>query len=86
MPQSHDLLAERDGRLPVWIRSPKRGNDPYTGLSRAMLYRLAADGLIVTRCLRENGRIRGVRLFSLSSVLGYIEGCPTGIKQEGGAQ
>lgn len=83
-PLSSELLSERDGRLPVWIRAPKHGLEPFTGLTRAKLYQLAGEGKILTRCLREKGRVRGVRLFSLSSVLGFIDSCPAGMEQEGG--
>lgn len=85
-PHATELLAERDGPKPVWIRSPKHGTEPYTGLTRAKLYQLAGEGRIETRCLRETGRIRGVRLFSLQSVLAYIDRCPKGMKQEGGSK
>ena len=85
-PQASEFLAERDGLLPVWIRAPKNGPDPITGLSRAKLYQLANTGKITTRCLREKGQVRGVRLFSLSSILGYINDCPAGMVEEGGAK
>jgi hypothetical protein len=69
-----ELLNDRAGALPVWIRPPSRGQEFYTGLSRPKLYQLAADGKIVTRSLREPGQIKGTRLFLLSSILAYIEG------------
>ena len=83
-PQASEFLAERDGFLPVWIRAPKNGPEPFTGLTRAKLYQLATNGKIVTRCLRDKGQVRGVRLFSMSSILGYINACPIGMEQEGG--
>ncbi|HEY3853365.1 MAG TPA: hypothetical protein VGO67_03110 [Verrucomicrobiae bacterium] len=64
--------------MPVWIRPPKRGNEFYSGLSRPKLYQLAADGKITTRTLREPGQIKGTRLFLLSSIFQFIEGCGTG--------
>jgi hypothetical protein len=85
-PKASEFLAERDGLLPVWIRAPKNGPDPFTGLTKAKLYQLANSGKIVTRCLRDKGQIRGVRLFSMSSILGYINACPAGVIQEGGAE
>lgn len=83
-PLAAERLSERESILPVWIRAPKNGLDPVTGLSRAKLYQLAGEGKILTRCLREKGRVRGVRLFGLSSVLDYINDCPSGMEQEGG--
>ena len=72
-PVATELLHERDGTLPVWIRAPRRGHERFTGLSRAMLYRLTALGLIKSRSLREPGHVRGVRLFNLRSILDYID-------------
>lgn len=68
-----ELLRERDGNLPVWVRSPKRGTEYYTGLSRAKLYELAGEGKIKSASLREPGQVRGCRLFLLSSILTYID-------------
>jgi hypothetical protein len=71
-PKVCDLLGERTGDLPVWVRSPKSGVERYSGLTRAKLYELASTGKIKSASLREPGRIRGCRLFLLSSVLAYI--------------
>jgi len=68
-----ELLKERAGGLPVWIRPPKSGVDYWCGLSRSKLYLLAKEGKIVTRSLREPGQIKGTRLFLLSSILDHIE-------------
>ena len=72
-PAATELLHEREGTLPVWIRSPRRGHEHYTGLSRAKLYKLAGLGVIQSRSLREPGHVRGVRLFNLRSILDYID-------------
>jgi len=69
----HDLLAERQGNLPIWIRSPKRGPEFYSGFSRAKLYELAGAGHIRSVSVRQPGRVRGTRLFHLGSILAYIE-------------
>ncbi len=74
-PQVAELLAERDGLLPIWIRSPKSGNDHYTGFSRSKLYMLASGGHIRSVSIREPGQVKGVRLFHLASVLDYIARC-----------
>lgn len=71
-PAVSDLLAERSGELPVWVRAPKRGLEHYSSLSRAKLYQLDAQGKIKSASLREPGRVRGCRLFLLSSILEYI--------------
>jgi hypothetical protein len=70
-----ELLADRNGPLPIWIRSPKSGPEHYTGFSRSKLYELATKGRISSRSIREPGQIRGTRLFNLRSILDFIESC-----------
>lgn len=79
-----EIMAERNGLLPVWIRTPKSGTDHYCGLSRAKLYELAGKRYIHTRSLREPGRVKGVRLFHLGSILDFIGNCETEANKEGG--
>jgi len=71
----NELLSDRDGVLPVWVRSPKTGPEHYTGLGRSKLYELAAKGKIRSRSIREPGQIKGTRLFDLRSILDFIESC-----------
>jgi hypothetical protein len=74
-----ELLQERTGNLPVWIRCPRNNSTEfYTGLSRAKMYELAAAGKIVSRSIREPGQIKGTRLFLLSSILDFIAACDEG--------
>jgi len=67
--------SDRDGILPVWVRAPKRGHEFYSGGTRPKLYEWAAKGFIRSVSIREPGRIRGVRLFHLASILAFIERC-----------
>lgn len=67
-----ELQGERDGGLPVWVRAPVRGPERYCGLTRPYLYRLAGLGAIRSTSIRQPGKIRGVRLFHLASILGFI--------------
>jgi hypothetical protein len=69
------MVGERDGDLPVWIRAPKRGYEFYSGCSRPKLYEWATKGFIRSVSIREPGRIKGVRLFHLASILAFIERC-----------
>jgi len=69
------FMADREGDLPVWVRAPKRGHEFYSGCSRAKLYEWAAKGFIRSVSIREPGRIKGVRLFHLASILAFIERC-----------
>ena len=69
------FIAERDGSLPVWVRAPKTGHEFYSGCSRAKLYDWATKRFIRSVSIREPGRIKGVRLFHLASILAFIEKC-----------
>ena len=73
--KASEMLQDRAGNLPVWIRSPKSGTEFYTGLSRAKLYELATAGKIKSVSIREPGQIKGTRLFLLSSIFAFIESC-----------
>jgi len=70
-----DLLRECQGRLPVWIRSPKSGPEFYSGFTRSKLYEAASKGYIRSVSIREPGAIKGTRLFELKSILAFIDKC-----------
>jgi hypothetical protein len=80
--RASELLSDRDGPLPVWVRSPKSGPEHYTGFGRSKLYELAAKGKIKSRSIREPGQIKGTRLFNLRSILDFIESCGDGNEAE----
>ena len=67
------IASERDGDLPVWVRAPKRGHEFYSGCSRPKLHEWAAKSFIRSVSMREPGRVKGVRLFHLASILAFIE-------------
>lgn len=74
-PSSAQIMADRDGGLPVWVRAPKQGHEFYSGCTRAKLYEWAGKGFIRSVSIREPGKIKGVRLFQLASILAFIERC-----------
>lgn len=74
-PKAAELLQDRNGQLPVWIRCPVQGHEFYTGFSRARLYQLAGEGKIRSVSIREPGQVRGTRLFNLASILEFIARC-----------
>ena len=77
------FVCDREGNLPVWVRAPKFGHEFYSGCSRPKLYDWAAKGFIRSVSIREPGRIKGVRLFHLASILAFIERCETNaLRQE----
>jgi hypothetical protein len=69
------FISEREGNLPVWVRAPKHGHEFYSGCTRPKLYEWAGKGFIRSVSIREPGRIKGVRLFHLASILAFIERC-----------
>ena len=72
-PSAAQIMSDRDGSLPVWVRAPKRGHEFYSGCTRPKLYEWAGKGFIRSVSIREPGKIKGVRLFHLPSILGFIE-------------
>ena len=65
---------------PEWIRLPKKGQCPYTGLSRSKLCSLilpcAANNYhppVRSVCLRPRGGAKGARLISYDSLMDYLE-------------
>jgi hypothetical protein len=72
------FISDREGNLPVWVRAPTFGHEFYSGCSRPKLYEWAAKGFIRSVSIREPGRIKGVRLFHLASILTFIERCEAG--------
>lgn len=77
-----ELMAERQGQLPVWIRSPKSGPEHFVGFTRAKLYELAGDGKIRSVSIREPGQVKGVRLFHLGSILDFVARCEVSANAE----
>jgi len=63
-----DLTAYPDR----WFKAPAKGHCPLCGLTRPALYGLAKAGKIRSAAIRKKGAIRGNRLFSLASVLAFI--------------
>jgi len=74
-PSAAQIMSDRDGSLPVWVRAPKRGHEFYSGCTRPKLYEWAGKGFIRSVSIREPGKIKGVRLFHLASILSFIERC-----------
>jgi hypothetical protein len=72
----------REGDLPVWIRTSKRGHEFYSGCTWPKLCKWAAKGFIRSVSISEPGRIMGVRLFHLASILAFIEEFETAAKSE----
>ena len=76
--RTEELLSDRIGQVPVWIRAPKNGSEFYSGFSRAKLYQLTEAGHIRSVSIREPGKLRGTRLFNLQSILDFVARCEQG--------
>lgn len=61
---------------PEWIDA--RAVQHIFGICKSTAYRLADEGKIRTSSLRERGKLRGKRLFSLDSISRFIESRATG--------
>ena len=57
---------------PETFRLPKRGGDPFFGLSRAWYYAAEKNGLIKLGRLRDRGKLRGVTLVPYDDVAALI--------------
>ncbi len=56
---------------PRWLKVDAAVN--YSGISRAVLYRILAEGKIRSSSLRARGASRGIRLIDRASLDAYIE-------------
>lgn len=56
-----------------WIRLPKQGQETNSGLTRAHIYNLIRGGKIKSACLRQPGKMTGVRVVWLKSLMDYVE-------------
>ncbi len=81
-PSASQIMADREGSLPVWVRAPKRGHEFYSGCTRPKLYEWAGKNFIRSVSIREPGKIKGVRLFHLASILAFIERCEIKAKSD----
>ena len=64
---------------PIWVRLPKGGLCPHTGLSRSKMNQLILpceqNGFkppVRSACLRQYGAVKGTRLIHLKSLLDYL--------------
>jgi hypothetical protein len=64
------------------VRAPKRGHEFYSGCTRPKLYEWAGKGFIRSVSIRKAGKIKGVRLFHLASILCFIERCESEAKSD----
>ncbi len=63
--------AEVKKLRPQWLRLPAAIQ--YSGMSKAKLYELKDSGQIETLSVTKDGKVRGLRFFSASSIDQYLE-------------
>ena len=59
---------------PIYIRPPRSGNCPYTGLSRSKIFQLISgeNAPVKSVSMRADTQSRGTRLIHFQSLLDYI--------------
>jgi hypothetical protein len=72
---SKDIHAGPVNLKPRWLKVCTAVK--YSGISRAVLYRLLAQGKIRSSSLRSRGALRGIRLIDRDSLDAYIESFAT---------
>ena len=70
--QHAPTIASSIAAKPETFRLPKRGGDPFFGLSRAWYYAAEKNGLIKLVRLRDRGKLRGVTLVPYDDVVALI--------------
>lgn len=69
----HEALMDGPGAYERWVRLPKTGHEAHCGLTRAHIYNLIRAGKIKSACLRQPGKLTGVRVVWLKSLMDYVE-------------
>lgn len=71
--KSYDELSNGEGQSARWVRLPTNAGERLQGLSRATIYNLINDGVIKSASLKQPGKLTGIRVIWLPSLLEYIE-------------
>ena len=68
-------LTDGEGKYEQWVRLPTKPGERLQGLSRAFIYILINEGQVKSACIKKPGKLTGIRLIWLQSLMDYIEGC-----------
>jgi hypothetical protein len=63
----------KDDTRERWVRLPSKGREPHSGLTRGFIYELIRTNQIRTSVIKKEGRLTGVRLIWLPSLMEFIE-------------
>ncbi len=77
--------AEAASHRPETFRLPKRGPDPYFGLSRSYYYEGEKLGYWRLLRLRKRGRLRGVTLVPFDDISAFLQKQNPGVVETPGA-
>jgi hypothetical protein len=68
---SHEIIENPTTLQPRWLKVPVAVS--YSGINRARLYTLLAEGQIKSASVRSKGRFRGIRIIDRESIDQFIE-------------
>lgn len=68
----HHELTNGAGQFEKWVRLPTKPGERLQGLSRATIYNLIDAGLIKSASLKQPGKLTGIRVIWLPSLMDYI--------------
>jgi hypothetical protein len=77
---AHEIVQDPATLQPRWLKVPAAVS--YSGINRARLYILLAEGQIKSASVRSRGRLRGIRVVDRESIDRYLEG----LVEQGGAK
>ncbi|QHI68591.1 hypothetical protein [Tichowtungia aerotolerans] len=68
-------LANGTGQLERWERLPTKPGERLQGLSRSCIYNLIDANKIKSASIKQPGKLTGIRVIWLPSLMEYIESC-----------
>ncbi len=70
---SESELQNGNGQFERWVRLPTKPGERLHGQSRSYLYNLIDAGLVKSASLKQPGKLTGVRVIWLPSLMEFIE-------------
>jgi predicted DNA-binding transcriptional regulator AlpA len=71
--KQYSELTDGDGKFEKWERLPTRAGERLQGMSRATIYNLIDAGLVKSASCKQPGKLTGIRVIWLPSLMDYIE-------------
>ncbi len=73
MSKQYTNLPDGEGKFERWERLPTKPGERLQGMSRSFLYILIDEGVIKSASIKQPGKLTGVRVIWLPSLMEYIE-------------